>query len=235
MHSLFVEGLLLQASLIFALGAQNFFVLESGMRRQYHFTVSIVCFLCDFLLIMLGVAGAATLFTAFPHMKILVGIVGVIFLFQYGFSKLFSETEEAVSSDVLSGNKNLRNSIVLAITFSLLNPHAYLDAFILIGGYSAKYGSLNDRMALGAGAAFFSLIWFLLLSSASSMMKPLLSNPLRMRKIMATAGLGLIALSGKLGMDVYGWMIHDLGKEAIWKASFYYPPAPSPLFTTILF
>ncbi|HXH30313.1 MAG TPA: LysE family transporter [Bacteriovoracaceae bacterium] len=235
MYRLFVEGLLLQASLIFALGAQNVFVLESGLRRQNHFTVSFVCFLCDFLLIMLGVAGAATVFTLFPQLKILVGLIGVIFLFRYGFTKLFLKAEDTISSEVLSDGGDLKRSIILAVTFSVLNPHAYLDAFILIGGYSAKYQEINDRVALGLGASFFSLVWFFLLSSASSLMKPFLVNPLRMRKIMATAGLGLIALSGKLGMDVYGWIIKDLGDPVLWKAAFYYPAPPGPLFTSILF
>jgi L-lysine exporter family protein LysE/ArgO len=45
MLQVFLEGFLLQASLIFALGAQNLFVMESGIRRHYHLTVSFVCFL----------------------------------------------------------------------------------------------------------------------------------------------------------------------------------------------
>ena len=88
MLQVFLEGFLLQASLIMALGAQNLFVLESGMRRQYHLTVSFVCFLCDLTIIMLGVMGAATLFHHFPEFKIVVGIVGIIFLLQYGIGKL---------------------------------------------------------------------------------------------------------------------------------------------------
>ncbi len=234
MNSVFLEGLFLQASLIFALGAQNIFVLESGMRRQYHLTVSFVCFLCDFLMIMLGVAGAATLFSSFPQLKILVGIIGVAFLFQYGFSKVFLPTEGPGAADVLTEQKNLKRSILLAVTFSILNPHAYLDAFILIGGYSTKYGDQNSRILLGLGAACFSGIWFYALSSASSLMKPLLASSVRMRKIMVTAGLGLMFLSGKLGLDVYGWITEQTHPEII-KAAFHYPMPPSSLFTTILY
>ncbi len=205
MVQVFLEGFLLQASLIFALGAQNLFVLESGMRRQYHLTVSFVCFLCDLTIIMLGVMGAATLFHHFPEFKIVVGIVGIIFLLQYGIGKLRSPKEDVYLSDVLK-EKSLRNSILSAITFSILNPHAYLDGVVLIGGYSSKYAELPMRMGVGLGAAACSLVWFLVLSSASGMMMPLFQNPRRMRFVMGTAGVVLIFLSARLSVDVYGWL-----------------------------
>ena len=235
MTSLFMEGLLLQASLIFALGAQNIFVLESGLRRQYHLSVSFVCFFCDFVLIMLGVAGAATIFSTFPQIKILVGFIGVVFMFQYGLGKIFNKAD-VEAKEVLNADKSFKRSIILAMTFSILNPHAYLDAFILIGGFSAKYDILSDRLWLGLGAACFSLIWFLILSSSSSVMKPFLCNPARMRVVSSVAGVFLLVLSAKLGVDVYDWMIEsgrpNMAIEALTAS---YPRPPGQLFTSILF
>lgn len=92
------------------------------------------------------------------------------------------------------------------MAFSLLNPHAYLDGIVLIGGYSAKYSELPMRLAVGFGAASFSLVWFLLLTTASRTMFPIFNNPKRMRYIMCASGAVLIFLSGKLSMDVYGWV-----------------------------
>lgn len=205
MIQILVEGFLLQASLIFALGAQNLFVLESGLRRQYHLIVSFVCFFCDFILIMLGVAGAATLFHHFPEVKVFFGVIGVTFLMWYGFNKLTNK-DEILLSDVLK-EKSLKKSVLQAMTFSLINPHAYLDGVVLIGGYSAKYPELSHRMAIGLGASLCSLTWFLVLSSASSKMMPLFQNPKRMRLVMSTAGLFLIFLSARLSVDVYGWVL----------------------------
>lgn len=211
MENIFLEGLFLQASLIFALGAQNIFVLESGLRKNHPLTVSIVCFLCDLFLILLGVAGAATLLHKLPQLKVLVGLMGVIFLFYLGMQKCFQDYKE-LQNDIDGGKiLGLRKTILLSITFSILNPHAYLDAFILIGGYSMKYEMLNSRLALGLGAASFSLIWFLLLTNASFLVKPYLNNPVFMRRILSTMGLILIFLSGKLGLDVLGWIGEDLG------------------------
>ena len=61
-----IQGFLLQASLILALGAQNIFVLNSGLRKQRHLMVAFVSSVCDTLLIFVGVLGVATFFIQFP-------------------------------------------------------------------------------------------------------------------------------------------------------------------------
>lgn len=204
MGQVFLEGALLQASLIFALGAQNLFVLESGLKRQYPLAVSFTCFICDLVIILFGVAGAATLFSLFPQIKIFIGLLGVFFLFQYGLDKiLIPETATSLGQGKVY---NLRSSVIQAISFSVINPHAYLDGIVLIGGFSSKFPELSTRVSFGLGAACFSGVWFLFLSTASGYMKPFLENPLRLRKVMCTAGLALIYLSARLSMDVYKWM-----------------------------
>ena len=230
---IFLEGLFLQASLILALGAQNLFILESGLKKHYPVGVSFVCFFCDFLLITLGVAGAASVFNLYPELKILIGALGAIFLFQYGLSKVLNSDRGFSAADVL-GDKSLKKSIILAITFSILNPHAYLDAFVLIGGFSSKYAALTDRLILGFGAAIFSLLWFLMLSGASAKMKPLLANPRRLRLFMSTAGLCLMYLSCTLGLNVLDWMSEG-GIAPQVTQLMDYPRAPGRLFTSILF
>ena len=234
MESLFLEGLFLQASLIFALGAQNVFVLESGLNKQHPLAISFVCFFCDLVLIMIGVAGAGSLFSSFTQLKVIVGFAGAIFMFQYGVSKIF------ITQDVLSNQQQsfikqgLKRSVVLAITFSILNPHAYLDAFILIGGYSTKYHILSDRVLVGLGAASFSLIWFLFLSSASSLMKPVFSNVESLRFVTTCSGVVLLFLSFKLGADVIGWITQGPHTPILVKAFNY--PFPSTLtYSSILY
>src|SRR5271170_136620 len=83
-----LQGFLLQASLILALGAQNLFVLESGLKRRRHLLVALICSICDAALITVGVAGAASLFVRVPLLKIAFGGLGVAFLVYYGLLKL---------------------------------------------------------------------------------------------------------------------------------------------------
>lgn len=235
MEGLFLEGLFLQASLIFALGVQNVFVLESGLKKQHPVTVSFACFVCDLLLITLGVAGAGSLFSSYSQLKILVGLISIFFLVQYGLSKIFGNQRTLVSEEVTSGqSQTLKRAILLSITFSLLNPHAYLDAFILIGGYSSKYTLLSERLAVGFGAAFYSLLWFLALTSASSLLKPVFADAKRMRYLSAATGVVLLFMSYQLGIDVYSWITHGPHSPLEVKLVSY-PFAVNLLFSSILY
>lgn len=214
MPEIFLEGMLLQASLIFALGPQNLFVLESGLKRHYHLTVSFVCFLCDFSLIMLGVAGAATFFNHFPQIKIVVGLLGVVFLVLYGINKIRHDDEHHLEFEGNGKRSCYKAAIISSIVFSVVNPHAYLDGVVLIGGYSAKYSALEQRLALGMGAATFSLIWFLILSIGASLMVPFFKSSRSMKFIMSTAGVILLFMSAKLSVDVFGW-INEIYPETL--------------------
>ena len=224
MESVFVEGFFLQASLIFALGAQNLFVLESGLKRQHPIIISMTCFLCDLTLIMVGVAGTASVLSEFHQLKIVFGILGIAFMAIYGMNKMLRP--EIPEEESIRLGHTVRRSILLSITFSIFNPHAYLDAIILIGGYSTKFVFLSERINLGLGAACFSLVWFLTLSYGASVMKPLLQNPQRMKLISSVTGVVLILLAGKLSGEVYGWiesMVNDPNCSVLGTCS---PPIP---------
>jgi len=200
----FIEGFFLQASLIFALGAQNIFVLESGLKKHRPLLVATLCSACDTLLLAVGVLGAATIFVQVPALKIGFGILGVFFLGLYGAKKL----SEAWCGGVVEKpnfTPDSRKVIALALGFSLLNPHVYLDTVILIGGYSAKFLALEQRALFGAGAAGFSWLWFFSLAIFGSAFSALLNNPRRMRMVAAASGLILLLLAAKLGRDVAQW------------------------------
>lgn len=235
MEGLFIEGLFLQASLIFALGAQNIFVLESGLKKQHPLAVSFACFFCDLFLLTIGVAGAGSLFSSYSQLKILVGVIGVFFLLQYGLSKIFIPQQALTEKSFSEMNSStLKKSILLSMTFSLLNPHAYLDAFVLIGGYSSKYPLLSERLAVGFGAAFYSLLWFLALTSASSFLKPIFSDYRRLRLLSAGSGLLLLFLSFRLSVDVYDWIVHG-PHSPIEVKLVSYPFPTNLLFSSILY
>lgn len=203
----FFEGFFLQAGLILGLGAQNIFVLESGISRSHHQFVAFVCSLCDLILILFGVLGAATLFIAFPTLKIIFGILGVAFLAFYGLRKLY-EAFDTTSLSKLKANKtvSLKKALMLTLGFSLLNPHVYLDTLVLIGGYASKHSALQDRLFFGLGASFFSMLWFFALANLSSVMSPLLVKPKAMRLVNLSAGCVLSWLGYKLGREVLSWL-----------------------------
>ena len=204
--NIFFEGFLLQASLILALGAQNIFVLESGLKRRRQFLVAATCSICDALLIAIGVLGASSIFVQVPWLKIAFGIIGVIFLIYYALKKLFEgikpASPEIATSPLATSAKQV---ILLSLGFSLLNPNVYLDTVILIGSYAAKFSEIEKRMIFGLGASVFSTIWFFGLAYFASAMSSLLASTRSMRTISLVSAAILLALSWKLGSDVYGW------------------------------
>lgn len=206
---IFLQGLLLQASLILALGAQNIFVLNSGLRRQRHLLVAAVCSLCDTLLVFVGVLGVASVFVQVPLLKVGLGVVGVGFLFFYGLLKL-KEAKNGVHVSFASlQTTSARQTIITSLGFSLLNPHVYLDTVVLIGGYSSKFSQLSERFLFGAGASFCSVLWFFGLSLLASSASRLLASEKAMRVVSLLSGLILILLALRLGNDVLAW-IHAL-------------------------
>lgn len=206
MPGIFLQGFLLQASLILALGAQNIFVLNSGLRRQRHLLVALVCSLCDTLLVFVGVLGVATVFAQFPPLKIGLGIVGVGFLFFYGALKLREARKGSVISLDSAQSTTARQAVLTSLGFSLLNPHVYLDTVVLVGGYSSKFPLIGERFYFGAGASLFSAIWFFGLALLASFGSRLLKSAAAMRIVSLVSGLVLIGLAIKLGVDVWGWI-----------------------------
>ena len=206
MLSIFAQGFLLQASLILALGAQNIFVLNSGLRRQRHLLVALISSLCDTLLIAVGVLGVATVFVQVPLLKIALGVIGVGFLFFYGAMKLHEAKKGVHVSLETTQQTTVQQTILTTLGFSLLNPHVYLDTVVLIGGYSSQFNQLQQRFYFGAGASCFSVLWFFGLAFLASICSRLLNNPRAMRVVSLVSGLILVYLSVRLGRDVLAWI-----------------------------
>ena len=53
--SFLVLGFFTGLSLILAIGAQNIFVIEQGLKKQYVFLVCLICSISDLILIFLGI------------------------------------------------------------------------------------------------------------------------------------------------------------------------------------
>jgi hypothetical protein len=84
------------------------------------------------------------------------------------------------------------------------------------------------------GAACFSLLWFLFLSSASTLMKPIFSNAKSLKVISTCSGLILLFLSYRLGSDVIKWIDEGPHSQILVKAVAY--PIHSALtYSTIIY
>lgn len=201
----FAQGLVLQASLIVALGAQNLFVLESGLKRRKHFQVAALCSACDAALIAFGVLGAGHVFLSHPVLTVAIGAVGVVFLFWYGVLKLREGLSPRLPDGAGATAENLQRPLLAALAFSLLNPHVYLDTVVLIGGFSTKFPSLDHRVAFGAGAAAFSTVWFFGLAGSAARMTAIFGTEMGRRGVALGSAAILTILGAVLDAAVWTW------------------------------
>ncbi len=187
--SYFLEGFLLGASLIIAIGSQNAFVLQQGILKQHIFLITTICFLSDALLIMLGGLGVGELISKNQQVLKIFSYGGALYLFAYGIIKLRSslKKEQQTLQGSLNPNptnpKTTKKSVVLqTLAFTFLNPHVYLDTVVLIGSFAANH-ALRERGFFLAGSALASMVWFYCLGYFSVKLSPYLARPLAWRLI----------------------------------------------------
>ncbi|SEA71760.1 L-lysine exporter family protein LysE/ArgO [Desulfuromusa kysingii] len=176
----YLQGIGIGGGLIIAIGAQNAFVLSQGVHRNFPVQTAIVCSLGDGLLIFLGVSGIGTLVASHPLLAQLATWFGALFLLCYGF-RSFRAAIQGGSLDATTKQIPSRRQLFLAtLALTFLNPHAYLDTFVLIGGLSGEL-ALADRYLFGAGATTASILWFFSLSLGAGFLAPLFRKQLAWR------------------------------------------------------
>jgi L-lysine exporter family protein LysE/ArgO len=191
-----IEGFLLGASLIVAIGSQNAFVLRQGLQRRHVFAVATVCALSDIALIAAGVAGLGALVQQRPVLLTAITVAGAAFLFTYGLLSLRRafRTESLRPAEAPAAGLAATVATCLALTF--LNPHVYLDTVVLIGGLSARHPPPGS-VAFGIGAAVASIVWFYGLAYGAHLLAPLFARPVawRVLDVLVTLLMWGIALS----------------------------------------
>ncbi|WP_227368664.1 LysE/ArgO family amino acid transporter [Halomonas sp. M20] len=175
-----LHGLVTGAGLIIAIGAQNAFVLGQGLRREHPWVVAIICALCDWLLIGLGVLGLGRLIASQEGLMLVARLGGAAFLLWQAWLAL----RRVYCSDGLIAGVALRSSrrrvILATLAVTLLNPQVYLDTLIMLGAIGAAQAS---PLGFYFGAAVASFGWFFGLVAAASWLAPRLESPIVWRVI----------------------------------------------------
>ena len=197
-----IEGFLLGAGLIVAIGAQNAFVLRQGLKREHVFAVATVCAVSDALLIAVGVAGMGELVKASPDLLTLVTVAGIVFLVSYGAVAFFRALRPGKLEAAAPTGQGLGATILTALALTFLNPHVYLDTVVLIGGLSARHeGAAAVTFALGAAAA--SVVWFYGLGFGARLLAPLLARPAAWRVLDLGIAIVMWGIAIRLGVEAF--------------------------------
>jgi L-lysine exporter family protein LysE/ArgO len=174
----FITGL----SLIFAIGAQNIFVIEQGLKKKYILIVCIICSISDFILIFLGIFLFQYLNNFFtPIIKLIFNILLFVFLLHFIWGKIRSKISEK-SFNIVNKTNNLTSVIFKTLSFTFLNPHVYSDTVFFLGNFSKSF-NIIDKYYFGIGAAIASLIFFFTIGYMSKHLSKYLKSQKVWKKI----------------------------------------------------
>lgn len=198
MLPVYFNGLLLGLSLIAALGPQNIFLIRQGARREHALLSAFVCFVCDIILVGASVAGLTRILEYHPGFKLWICWLGALFLLYYGSITLkncFLPNAKGSEEERAQAGNRLK-IVLLALGFSLLNPHAIIDSLVIIGGGSSQFPGHETSFMMGVLTA--SLLWFGSLTATTHYFSDTLSRTVVWRRIELFSGSLMLFLAIKL-------------------------------------
>jgi len=172
--SFLLLGFFTGLSLILAIGAQNIFVIEQGLKKQFVFIVCLICAISDLLLIFFGIFlfhYFNNLFT--PLIELILNILLLLFLINFIWIKIKPSND--IKLDSANDKKYLLNTIYKTLGFTYLNPHVYSDTVFFLGNFSKSF-TLEQKYLFGIGASISSFIFFFTLGYLSKYLSNYLIN-----------------------------------------------------------
>jgi len=156
----FLFGFTTGLSFILAIGAQNLFVIEQGIKKNHIFLVTTICSFSDFLLIFLGIFifySIQSVLTSKVTLFLNLALIAFLLHFILGKIRSFHTPLEVNTS-----KKVISKSAVIAQTlgFTFLNPHVYSDTVFILGNLSKSFEFLNQKILFGLGATLASFLFF---------------------------------------------------------------------------
>lgn len=169
----FLHGFIVCFGLIVSIGAQNAFLLKQGILKQHVFWIALICFVCDVLLMGVGVLGLGSLIAQSPISSFILAVIGALFLFTYG-SRSFIAAYQGSSQLLMQSDKSkssLKKAVFVTLAITLLNPHVYIDTVVIVGGIG---GTLNfdQKIQFLAGALICSFLWFFGIGYGAGLLSP---------------------------------------------------------------
>lgn len=190
-YNIFLEGFIVSLGLIIPIGAQNMYILRQGALGNHYLLAALVCAICDTILIVCGALGLGSIIASNSILRQIAVVAGSLFLIYYGCKsfrrayKVHNSSNSDAINEVAAGRKMV---ILSGMAFSILNPHAILDATVLIGGLASQHLEFSNRFAFTLGAVTASWVWFFSLGYFGTLLKPLFEKPLTARILDAFVG-----------------------------------------------
>jgi len=166
--SYLILGFFTGLSLILAIGAQNIFVIEQGLKKQYVFLVCLICSLSDLILIFLGIFLFEYFRSLFTYkIELIFNILLFVFLVYFVINKIRTKYD----SFYINPEKqdiSFKNAIIKTLGFTYLNPHVYSDTVFFLGNFSKNF-LIIQKYYFGIGASIASFLFFFSLGYLSKL------------------------------------------------------------------
>ena len=195
--SYLILGFITGMSLILALGAQNIFVIEQGLKKEFIFLVCSICAISDILLIFFGIF----IFHYFQYffsslIEFFLNLLLLFFLIYFIWNKIHVEINQLNLS--IQKTQILPSSIIFkTLGFTYLNPHVYSDTVFFLGNFSKDF-ALKQKVFFGTGASISSVVFFFTIGYTSKY----LSNYLKSKRIWKIINLIIIIFMSFLSVYV---------------------------------
>mgnify|MGYP000856835856 FL=1 len=179
-------------SLILAIGAQNIFVIEQGLKKQYIFLVCLICSLSDLILIFLGIFlfhYSGDFFNS--SIELLLNILLFIFLVHFIYGKISIQNNRIFFNKNIKKKNSILNIITKTLAFTYLNPHVYSDTVFFLGNFSKNF-LIVDKYYFGVGASIASFLFFFIIGYLSKF----LSKYLQLDQVWEKINLIIIVFMG---------------------------------------
>ncbi len=163
----FIQGLIIGFTLIIAIGPQNLFVINQGLKKTFVLTVVLFCSLSDSILIIIGINISSVIVGINPNTIIILKILGGIWLVFYGLNKIRYVNKIRNLQNIETIESDFKKILITLFLITYANPHVYLDTIILIGSISTNF---NSQLFFGMGAVMASFIFFFALGYLSKLL-----------------------------------------------------------------
>ena len=162
-----IQGLIIGSTLIIAIGPQNLFVINQGLKKTFVFTVVLFCSLSDSILIIIGINLSSAIVAINPDTIIILKILGGIWLVFYGLNKIRHVNKIRNLQNIETIESDFKKILITLFLITYANPHVYLDTIVLIGSISTNF---NSQLFFGIGAVMASFIFFFALGYLSKLL-----------------------------------------------------------------
>ena len=169
----FIQGFIIGSTLILAIGPQNLYVINQGLKKNFIFIVVLICSLSDSLLIVCGIYLSNNILSLNTSIITIMKLIGGIWLILYGINKIKNSRKHEIKSTEMN-EASFTKVVLTTLAITYANPHVYLDTVILLGSISINFDS---KLYFGLGAIFASFIFFFSLGYFSNFLSQYVKSP----------------------------------------------------------